>query len=118
MEASTIFVLVTDRCYFNKTQVTINDLRTIGSWKGEIALITIDFDLDQEITEQYNIINVRFPLIDKTLLKEKIGPNGFINWAQRFCSRARKGDAFWLLQGGFTKASREINSVLIIILND
>ena len=44
MENSTVFVLVTDKSYFYKTYVTINDLRTAGMWAGEIAIITIDFD--------------------------------------------------------------------------
>ena len=52
METSTIFVLVTDKSYFYKTKVTINDLRTAGNWTKEIALITIDFNLD-ELDENY-----------------------------------------------------------------
>ena len=59
METSTIFVLVTDKAYFKKTQVTINDLRTIGAWTGEIVLITIDFilnELDENYKQQNNII--------------------------------------------------------------
>ena len=83
MENSTIFVLVTDKSYLYKTYVTINDLRTAGKWKGEIAIITIDFDLDENYKQENNIIEVKFPLIDKIQLLEKIGPDGFANSDKR-----------------------------------
>ena len=39
----TVFVLVTDKSYFYKADVTINDLKTIGNWHGGIVLIIIYF---------------------------------------------------------------------------
>ena len=48
MKDNTIFVLITDKEYFYKTKVTINDLRTLGNWQNNIILITIDFNLDDD----------------------------------------------------------------------
>lgn len=82
-EHATVFTLITDKSYLYKVMVTINDLRTAGAWLGDIVLVTIDFDLDENDKQKYKIIEVKFPLIDKTLLLEKIGPNGFVNSDKR-----------------------------------
>jgi hypothetical protein len=81
--SNTAFVLVTDRQYFHKANVTINDLRTVGKWRGELVLITIDFDLDEQYKLDNNIIEQKFPCIDKTNLLQKIGPTGFENSDKR-----------------------------------
>jgi len=73
----TVFVLLTDKEYLYKAKVTINDLRTIGNWNNQIVLITIDFELDDTYKSSQNITEAKFPLIDKTILLEKIGSNGF-----------------------------------------
>jgi len=83
MEDKTVFVLITDYKYFNKAKVTINDLRTLGNWHNEIILITIDFNLEDSYKVVNNVKEVKFPLIDKTLLLKKIGPNGFSNSDKR-----------------------------------
>lgn len=75
----TVFALVTDSNYFNKAKRTIIDLRIKGNWKGDIVLVTIDFDLNSNFKEFYNITEVKFPLIDKTILLSKIGSSGFSN---------------------------------------
>ena len=64
--AKTTFVLVTDKDYFYKANVTINDLRTIGSWHGDLVIISLDFNLDENYKNNNNIIEVKFPSIDKT----------------------------------------------------
>lgn len=79
----TVFVLVTDKAYMYKASVTINDLKTIGNWHGDIVLITIDFDLDHSYKLSQNVIEKKFPLIDKTHLLTEIGPNGFSNSDKR-----------------------------------
>jgi len=80
---TTAFVLVTDSQYFHKAKVTINDLRTAGNWFGDIVLITIDFHLDEQYRQAYNIIEQKFNPIDKTQLLQKIGPHGFDNSDKR-----------------------------------
>ena len=79
----TVFVLATDAQYFTKACVTINDLRTIGNWHGDIVLITIGFDLQDEYKSSNNIIEKQFPLIDKGYLLNQIGPDGFSNSDKR-----------------------------------
>jgi len=83
VEVKTVFVLLTDQSYFNKAFITINDLKSIGNWQGDIVLITIDFDLEEDYKVRQNIIEQKFPLIDKTSLLNEIGPNGFSNSDKR-----------------------------------
>ena len=73
----TVFVLVTDQNYFNKVKRTIIDLRTKGNWNKDIVLLTIDFDLNSNFKDFYNITEAKFLPIDKTILLQKIGENGF-----------------------------------------
>jgi hypothetical protein len=75
----TVFTLVTDISYFDKAKRTIIDLRSRGNWTGQIVLITIDFDLNSNFKDFYNIIEVKFPKIDTTQLVSKIGNEGFID---------------------------------------
>jgi lipopolysaccharide biosynthesis glycosyltransferase len=69
----TAVVLITDKNYFHKAHQTIIDIRTRGKWCDTIVLITIDFDLNQNIKDYYNLTTVRFPVIDKTRLLNLIG---------------------------------------------
>jgi hypothetical protein len=73
----TVFALISDLNYFNKAKRTIIDLRTKGNWGKEIVLITIDFNLNTNFKDFYQITEVKFPLIDKSVLLSKIGDNGF-----------------------------------------
>lgn len=79
----TAFVLISDLNYFSRAKQTIHDLRTRGEWVGDIVLVTIDFLLEQEFKNKYNVIETRFPLIDKSQLIQKIGPHGFLNSDKR-----------------------------------
>jgi hypothetical protein len=76
---NTVFALITDFNYYDKAKRTILDLRSKGNWSGKIVLITIDFNLNTNFKDFYNITEVKFPLIDKTVLLNKIGENGFID---------------------------------------
>jgi hypothetical protein len=69
----TVVVLITDKNYFHRVHQTIIDIRTRGKWQDTIVLITIDFDLNQNIKDYYNLIPVRFPVIDKSRLLNLIG---------------------------------------------
>ena len=81
--ATTTFVLVTDINYFYKACVTINDLRSVGKWCGDVVLITLDFNLDEQYKNDNNIIEKKFACIDKTYLLQKISPSGFENSDKR-----------------------------------
>ena len=77
--SDTVFALITDLNYYNKAKRTIIDLRSKGNWNGKIVLITIDFNLNNNFKDFYNITEVKSPLIDKSTLLSKIGINGFID---------------------------------------
>ena len=106
MKEKTVFVLVTDQVYFYKASVTINDLRTIGNWHGDIVLITIDFDLDNDYKLSQNIIEAKFPLIDKTHLLNEIGPNGFSNSDKREIHKLNQWEKFHVFDDYFLQWER------------
>lgn len=75
--SDTVFTLVTDLNYFDKAKRTIIDLRSKGKWKGQIVLITIDFNINVNFKDFYDIIEKKFDKIDKSIMLDKIGSNGF-----------------------------------------
>jgi hypothetical protein len=75
--SDTVFTLVTDLNYFDKAKRTIIDLRSKGKWKGQIVLITIDFNINVNFKDFYDIIEKKFDKIDKSIILHKIGSNGF-----------------------------------------
>jgi len=108
MEESTIFVLITDENYFHKAKVTINDLRTLGNWHDKIVLITIDFNLDNDYKLFSNITEVKFPLIDKTILLNKIGPEGFSNSDKREINKLNQWEKLHVFDDYFLKWDRVV----------
>lgn len=105
---STTFVLVTDQTYCNKAFVTINDLRTVGNWDGDIVLITIDFDLENIYKSHYNIIEKKFPLIDKTQLIKEIGPDGFSNSDKRELNKLNQWEKLHVFDNYFLEWERVV----------
>ena len=108
MEKKTVFALVTDKFYFNKAIITINDLRNVGKWNGDIVLVTIDFNLDEKYKTHYNLINIRFPLIDKTILVEKIGINGFSNSDKRELNKLNQWEKLHIFDDYFLNWERVV----------
>jgi len=105
---NTAFVLVTDQSYFYKATVTINDLRSLGNWCGDIVLIPIDFDLEDSYKSQRNIIEKRFPLIDKTHLLNEIGPNGFSNSDKRELNKLNQWEKLHVFDDFFLQWERVV----------
>ena len=104
----TVFVLVTDNAYFYKANVTINDLKTVGNWGGDIVLITIDFDLEDSYKLSQNIIEKKFPLIDKTYLLNEIGPNGFSNSDKREINKLNQWEKLHVFDEYFLQWKRVV----------
>lgn len=69
---STVFVTLCDSSYFTRARQTIKDLRTRGGWNGDIVLITVDFQPDNDYLSLNNIRTVSFPRFDVTAYVEKI----------------------------------------------
>lgn len=104
----TTFVLVTDQNYFFKASVTIHDLRTVGKWEGDLVLITIDFNLEEEYKRQNNIQEVKFPQIDKTELLKQIGENGFENSDKRELNKLNQWEKFHVFDEYFRRWQRVV----------
>jgi hypothetical protein len=105
---NTVFVLITDKCYYHKAIVTIRDVRTVGCWTGEIVLITIDFELDEHVKREFHLIEAKFPLIDKTHLLSKIGPTGFSNSDKRELYKLNQWEKFHVFDDYFLKWDRVV----------
>ena len=104
----TTFVIVTDLNYLNKAKRTIIDLRTKGNWQKDIVLITIDFNLNNNFKDFYNIIEVQFSPIDKSILLNKIGPNGFSNSDKREITKLSQWEKLHVFDDYFNKWNRVV----------
>ena len=107
--SDTVFTLVTDLNYFNKAKRTIIDLRSKGNWNGDIVLVTIDFDLNANFKEFYNITEKKFPQIDKTQLLLKIGQSGFVDTTdKREINKLLQWEKLHVFDDYFSKWSRVV----------
>lgn len=105
----TVIALVTDLNYYNKAKRTIIDIRTKGNWNGDIVLITVNFDLNQNFKDFYNVTEVKFPQIDKSILSFKIGPNGFDDTTdKREITKLVQWEKFHIFDDYFLKWSRVV----------
>jgi hypothetical protein len=72
MAKNSVFVILTDENYFFRAKKTISDLRSVGKWNGDVAVICVNFNLPINFKKFYNITEVHFQEINKTLLLEQI----------------------------------------------
>jgi hypothetical protein len=63
-----VVVLVTDHNYFYKARRTIIDVRTRGNWKGDIVLITVDYNASNDFLTFYNVTSFPVQHIDTSYL--------------------------------------------------
>lgn len=106
--SNTVFVIVTDSSYFNRAKRTVIDLRSKGNWKGDFVLITIDFNLNHNFKDFYNIIEVKFPLIDKSELLNKIGSLGFTHSDNRELNKLNQWEKLHVFDYYFMKWERVV----------
>ena len=107
--SDTVFALVTDSNYFNKARRTIIDLRTKGNWRGDIVLITLNFDLNSNFKDFYNVTEKKFPQIDKSILLFKIGQSGFIDTTdKREINKLNQWEKLHIFDDYFSKWSRVV----------
>jgi len=105
---TTAITMVTDENYFHRAKSTICELTNNGKWKGDIVLITVDFDLPQEYKSNHNIIEAKFPKIDTNFLIEQIGPNGFKNGDGREFTKLTQWEKLHVFDDYFMKWKRII----------
>ena len=108
MKEDTTFALICDISYWEKAKKTIIDLRTKGNWQGPIVLATIDFYLNINFKDFYNIIEVKFPIIDKTNLLEKIGSKGFSNSDKRELTKTNQWEKLHIFDDYFRQWERVV----------
>ena len=105
----TVFALVTDLNYFNKAKRTIIDLRTKGNWHGDIVLITLNFDLNANFKDFYNVTEKKFTHIDKSILLFKIGQSGFVDTTdKREVNKLNQWEKLHIFDDYFSKWSRVV----------
>ena len=104
----TVFALVTDAKYLTRTYRTISDLRTVGSWHGDIVVVTIDFHLSEEYKRKFNIIEKKFDIIDKSYLLFRIGPDGFENSDKREINKLNQWEKFHIFDDYFLNWDRVV----------
>lgn len=107
-KVSTTFALITDTAYFEKAKKTIIDLRTKGNWNGEIVLATIDFDLNINFKDFYNITEVKFLKIDKDELLKSIGPDGFTDSDKRELLKTNQWEKLHIFDDYFKRWQRVV----------
>jgi hypothetical protein len=107
-KVDTTFALVADIAYLKKAKRTIIDLRSKGNWQGPIVLVSIDFDLNTNFKDFYNITEVKFPQIDKRALLEKIGPNGFSNSDKRELTKTNQWEKLHVFDDYFKTWQRVV----------
>ncbi len=105
---NTVFTLVTDLNYFNKTKRTIIDLRSKGKWNGDIVVITIGFNLNHNFKDFYNVIEKQFEQIDKSILLSSIGENGFSNSDKRELTKLNQWEKLHVFDDFFMKWERVV----------
>jgi hypothetical protein len=103
----TTFVIVTDLNYFKRAKRTIIDLRSKGNWQKDIVLIAIDFKLNTNFKDFYNITEINFPSIDKTNLLNKIG-GGFSNSDKREINKLNQWEKLHVFDDYFMMWNRVI----------
>jgi hypothetical protein len=104
----TTFALITDIKYFEKAKRTIIDLRSKGKWDGSIVLATIDFDLNTNFKDFYNITEVKFAQINKDELLKNIGPHGFSNSDKRELNKLNQWEKLHIFDNYFKNWDRVI----------
>ena len=103
----TVFVTVSDLNYFTKAKKTIVDVRTRGQWLGAIVLVVIDFEPNKNFLDFYGVIAVKFQLIDKTNLVNRIGKK-FSNSDGRELNKLNQWEKLHVFDDFFMKWDRVI----------
>ncbi len=103
----TVVVFVCDSNYFVKTRRSIIDVRSIGNWKGDIVVISIDFNIGYNFKTFYGITEIHFPNIDKSNLISHI-QHGFSNSDKREIRLMNQWEKLHVFDDYFKKWNRVI----------
>jgi hypothetical protein len=78
-----VVVILTNAEYYPRALNTIRDIRSMGQWHSDLVVIPINFDIPNEIVEQYDLQIKRFDRIDLSDMLIGIGPDGFVGTDRR-----------------------------------
>lgn len=104
----TVFVLVTDTKYFSRAKQTITDIRIKGKWLGEIVLITIDFNLDDNFKDYYEVTEVKLEPLDNKRLIDLIPEGGFPGSDKREINLINQWEKLQVFDDFFRKWNRVV----------
>ena len=104
----TAFVLITDANYFPRAKQTITDIRIKGKWLGTIALITIDFELDDNFKDYYEVTEVKIKPLDKEKLINLIPEGGFPGSDKREINLVNQWEKLQVFDDFFRKWNRVV----------
>jgi hypothetical protein len=105
----TVVVIVTDSSYFHKARRTIIDVRSKGEWKGDLVVISIDFDLPQNFIDYYSIRPYKVKHIDTSSILEKYKKNPIRPTCDnREFSKLYQWDKFYVFDSWFLQWKRVI----------
>ena len=74
---STVVVTLCDIKYFDKAKRTIQDIRSVGQYWGDLVLIAVNFNPDQNFIDFYKLIIKTVKHIDTTMLVHQLKSHPF-----------------------------------------
>ncbi len=105
----TVVVIVTDSSYFHKARRTIIDVRSKGEWKGDLVVISIDFDLPHNFIHYYSILPYKVKHINTTSILEKYIKNPIRPTCDnREFNKLHQWDKFYVFDSWFLQWKRVI----------
>jgi hypothetical protein len=103
---STVCVTLCDELYYPKALQTIEELKTIGNWKGDIVLIAVDFDPDPLVGVEIHRVNH----IDTNTLFEEYAKFPHLEGDGRYLKKTVQWNKFYV----FTEFFKRWNRVFFI----
>jgi hypothetical protein len=106
---TTVVVLVTDKPYFHKAKRTIMDVRSKGEWKGDIVLITVDFQAPTNFLDFYSVRPYVVKHIDTNYILEQYKKNPIRPTCDnREFTKLTQWDKFYVFDSWFLQWGRVI----------
>lgn len=105
---STVVVSLSDKNYESKMTKTIQEIRSIGEWHGDLVLITVGFNINPDFRDLYKIQEVQFPKIQTDGLVEKIKRHPFTNSDKREYNKLTQWEKLHVFDQFFQKWERVV----------
>ena len=100
---STVVITLTDKNYFNKAIRTIQDIRSVGQYWGDLVLITIDFIPPTNFVDFYRLIVKTYAQLDVSTLLSKIREYPFTGGDGRELTKVAQWNKLYCFDSYFKK---------------